>query len=1379
MRRSRKFNALQQSILEPVESRFLFSKIIYVDAHASGATLDGESWSTAFVDLQQALSGATVGSGDEIRIADGVYKATTTTNRSATFALKSGVTLKGGYSGFAASDPNARDLSLYLTILSGDIGVAGNKSDNSFHVVTGSNTDATAILDGVTVTAGNADAAGTVNATGAGLYNLQGSPTIRNCIFTGNSATSLASAGIFNNQSSPTISDCTFVSNKGVGVVNSNVSSPTFTNCTFASNTDRGMSNEGGGTVTVTNSSFNGNTSAADGAAISSLPGGSPKLVLTLQNCVFNGNTASSDGGALYFAGNVVINLTHCTFSDNMAGQSGGAIYQASSTSANLVRCTFVRNSATNSGGAILSRAGVTINSCVFNGNSAGGFGGGISSSRKGFTLTNSALTGNTAGVGGALYFASLSTSMVLSNCTITSNKAAIYGGGVGSEQNGGGPFRNCIIWGNAAPIGSQLGAEDSESTVTFSDIEGGYAGVGNLQVAPQFARAPSAGADGFWGTADDDYGDLRLQSCSPVADAGNNSFITAEVTQDLSGNNRCIDILTTPDTGVGSAPLVDMGAYEAQPGLSAGTNGPLYVIQGQSASLNGFGVSDLAGSLSYEWEWTGDGLFDDAVGAAQLFSTAGLPLGVRTIAVRVTDSSGRTATSVTTLQILPGVLYVDSRATGTNDGSNWANAVQSLATAMNASIPGMRINVATGTYKAATMATDRTATFILRSGVQVFGGYAGLGASNPNLRDSSAFPTILSGDIDAGLKATGNSYHVVISGADNTATLDGFTVRDGNADGPGLASRGGGLYLLKGSPNIANCTFTVNSAEIGAGIFSQRLCSPTITNCDFISNLTTGPETFGGGFFNGPFSAPKLTNCAFRKNSATYGGGMIDSGNGALLIDCRFSENEADDGGALNTGGTATLIRCNFYENRANDGAGIMNSGSLLLKDCTFSRNVAAHSGGALYDPVGFGVSEFTGCIFTENQAFNGGGIYTFSSSSPILSNCFFMGNFAKYDGGGYYNGRFGSPTMRNCVFVNNVAGGKGGGFHSADQGSPKFINCTLTGNTAGVSGGGIYNARSTTFSIQNSIIWENMAPLGSQIYQPVGTMTVTYSDVQGGFVGTGNINADPRFVRTPTSGVDRQLGTPDDDYGNLRVLITSPVIDAGNNTAVPADITNDAAGNVRFVDFPGVRDPGAVVDMGTYERVAPFADVSIELNGSLPAIKVTFNGDVLISSLETSDLVLVNRDTGLTVDPTAIINVSYDAPSRTATWTFMPLLPDGNYTAILASNNFLDTNSAPIISQDLLFDFFLLAGDFNRDRRVDANDLSVVAANWQGFSRTFSQGDANYDGRVDIRDLYLVANSWQKTLAPPPQPAPASAATAARVPLRRTPVRVASVLT
>ena len=146
------------------------ANVIYVDANSPGAN-DGSSWSDAYNYLQDALMFAAA--GDQIRVAQGVYKPDDfvlsdrpSLGREETFQLINGVSLRGGYAGFGEADPNERDIELYETVLSGDLD--GNdveihyakelmdeptRAENCYHVVTGSGTDANAVLDRLQVRA--------------------------------------------------------------------------------------------------------------------------------------------------------------------------------------------------------------------------------------------------------------------------------------------------------------------------------------------------------------------------------------------------------------------------------------------------------------------------------------------------------------------------------------------------------------------------------------------------------------------------------------------------------------------------------------------------------------------------------------------------------------------------------------------------------------------------------------------------------------------------------------------------------------------------------------------------------------------------------------------------------------------------------------------------------------------------------------------------------------------------------------------------------------------------------------------------------------------------------------------------------------------------
>ena len=151
----------------------------FVNDDAAGAN-DGTSWENAFTDLQSALAVAVA--GDSIWVASGTYKPSlsidgSTDARTASFSLKSGVALYGGFEG-VENQLEKRSSDPALTVLSGDIGVAGDSADNSYHVVYVSGVTG-AVFDGFTVTGGRGDRAmGAWNlrlrdTQGAGMYTFE------------------------------------------------------------------------------------------------------------------------------------------------------------------------------------------------------------------------------------------------------------------------------------------------------------------------------------------------------------------------------------------------------------------------------------------------------------------------------------------------------------------------------------------------------------------------------------------------------------------------------------------------------------------------------------------------------------------------------------------------------------------------------------------------------------------------------------------------------------------------------------------------------------------------------------------------------------------------------------------------------------------------------------------------------------------------------------------------------------------------------------------------------------------------------------------------------------------------------------------------------
>lgn len=251
-----------------------------------------------------------------------------------------------------------------------------------------------------------------------------------------------------------------------------------------------------------------------------------------------------------------------------------------------------------------------------------------------------------------------------------------------------------------------------------------------------------------------------------------------------------------------------------------------------------------------------------------------------------------------------------------------------------------------------------------------------------------------------------------------------------------------------------------------------------------------------------------------------------------------------------------------------ASGGGGINNlSGSPSIVNCIFSGNHSAYYGGGVAINSGSSPT-FTNCVFSGNSTTNGGGGVWISSGSSAFTNCIFSGNIAASGGGGAFN--TGDPRFINCVFSGNNTGGLGGGgvFNGT---SSAFINCTFSGNKAPSGNGGAIMNSLTAFStsLTNCIIYGNSDGIDG------GTPTVSYSLVQGMSANAANHNldggTDPLFVSAPA------YSNAPFASGNYQLQSGSPVIDKGNNAALPVNVTTDLAGNPRII--------AGIVDMGAYE--------------------------------------------------------------------------------------------------------------------------------------------------------------------------------------------------
>ena len=423
-----------------------------------------------------------------------------------------------------------------------------------------------------------------------------------------------------------------------------------------------------------------------------------------------------------------------------------------------------------------------------------------------------------------------------------------------------------------------------------------------------------------------------------------------------------------------------------------------------------------------------------------------------------VVNAAGTTDTKGT-------IIYVDQDATGSEDGTSWVNAFTDLQDALQAAVAPQQIWVAGGLYKP-TSTTDRTIFFDIKSGVHLFGGFAG-NETDLDQRVATNPTSILSGDLlgnddvdllgvrrsfASGLddpKTIDNSFHVVAcKGITSITNLDGFTITAGHAnDESGIHGSGGGIIIYECGQNLrmSNIQFIGNSAYNGGAIYNQG-SSPMMMNLTIHKNHAF---TSGGGIFNATNSNPTIRETSIRGNLAVYGGGIYN------------------------------------YMN------------SITIANSLFSGNVATQAGGAVYN---------------------------------------------------YF-----SPG--------------------------EYVNVTIAGNFSGLpdSGGGTYNlGTAAKVKFVNSILYGN---LPTQYTNAEAVMSVSYSAIQGGYSGVGNISSDPLFINPITAQNTASTG------GDFHLSPFSPCVDTGFNDAVQIPILYryDLDGNQRI--FDGDRDGVGTVDMGAYE--------------------------------------------------------------------------------------------------------------------------------------------------------------------------------------------------
>ena len=437
-------------------------------------------------------------------------------------------------------------------------------------------------------------------------------------------------------------------------------------------------------------------------------------------------------------------------------------------------------------------------------------------------------------------------------------------------------------------------------------------------------------------------------------------------------------------------------------------------------------------------------------------------------------------------------------------DGTSWTSPFRTIAQALAVASSNHEIWVATGTYLEE--GSDETTAVTMKSGVRMYGGFIGV-ENDKSERDIFQNAT----------RIDGNNERIAVEGANNTV-LDGFVVVNG------------GMNIGAVSMKIRNCAFGMNEVALQLTDSVLILTDSYFGDTDdlaFWDTPTWGANEAGivnqGGTLtvrrtefsnssqialaNGATDAVVIEDSAFKRNR----GGAIANIEAALSVyNTVFDGNFAPQGGAIyNVNSTVGVSQSAFLGNFAVDGdGGAIAGGALILDTVSFRDNLATGVGGAVALPEAG--SQILNCRFTLNRAGGEGGALMLAADA-LVANCLVYGNAAGDDASGAGIAiEGGSPAIWNTTFASNF----GHAIHNMTAAAtPTITNCIIYSNTD---------------AIQNT---DNAAPI------------VTYSNVQGGVEGQGNIDEDPLF---------RDLAN-----GDMYLLEDSPCIDAGIDAGAPgADI-------------------------------------------------------------------------------------------------------------------------------------------------------------------------------------------------------------------------------
>ncbi|MDP8227249.1 MAG: T9SS type A sorting domain-containing protein, partial [Candidatus Celaenobacter polaris] len=401
-------------------------------------------------------------------------------------------------------------------------------------------------------------------------------------------------------------------------------------------------------------------------------------------------------------------------------------------------------------------------------------------------------------------------------------------------------------------------------------------------------------------------------------------------------------------------------------------------------------------------------------------------------------------------------------------------------------------------------------------------------------------------------------------------------------------ADYGGGVSCYNASPYISDVLISNNSSEFfGGGFYCKEYSSPTFTDVEISNNIA---YLCGGGIALYQNSSPTFNDVRINNNCCeddeSIGGGLYVTRSSASLLGATINQNTATHGGAIYCALNAIVEINNsyFFENISycNAGCILCDDSDIFMKSCTINNSDAFSYGGAMY-VLNDSYVRMDSVSLISNVSSVGGGINIDNSNLDIYSS--YLYNNSACDGGAIIS--FNSElNIFNSLFVENGTYEGGSAIDARNSSDVFCCNVTMTDNYAETSCGGIRCDSNSNVEMYNSILWNDTQPeiIGSNV-------SVMYSNIQGGWAGSGNINADPLFA-----------DTLNEDY---HLTQDSPCVDAGTPDTTGLHLPPwDLDGNIRVWDGNG--NGVAIIDMGVYEYGSPSCSIH---KPELPEESIIYN--------------------------------------------------------------------------------------------------------------------------------------------------------------------------